>query len=69
MEGNDAIDITGELHELVCGFVDIGAEFQFALVIEEVDAVHLAEAFSAAVAAVVSYLKVFFSAALASASF
>ena len=69
MERDNAVDEAVKFRELVCWFIDECAEFKFAFVVEEVDAVHFAVAFSAAVAAVIADFKVFFAADLASACF
>ena len=69
MERNYPVDEALQFDEFVRGFINEGAEFEFALVVEEVDGVHFAIAFSTAVAAVVSDFEVFFAATLASACF
>jgi hypothetical protein len=68
MERNDTINITRQFHEFVRRLVNKGAEFQFAFIIEQIYVIHFAEAFSAAVAAVITYFKVFFTAVLTAAS-
>ena len=69
MKRNNAIDEAGEFHEFVSGFIDVCAQFKFAFIVKQVNVVHFSEAFSAAVSAIISYFKVFFTATFASTCF
>jgi hypothetical protein len=69
MERDDAVDEAAQFGEFVGRFIYECAYFEFAFVVEEVDAVHFAVAFTSTVTAVVADFKVFFAAALAPARF
>jgi hypothetical protein len=69
VERNDSVNVASELCEFVCGLIDVGANFKFTLVVEKVNAVHFAIAFSATVTAIIADFKVFFAADLTATCF